>query len=106
MRRFWQRSQVGRIQLDRRLADWKAHLPAPLNFERWSMEDAELTTKQKIVLKLRPSARLVYVCDLTLTWEIGFLSARILLHRPFHITAAAKPTARSLLCIRQHSRRL
>ncbi|KAH8668667.1 hypothetical protein BX600DRAFT_496703 [Xylariales sp. PMI_506] len=60
------------VYLDTRLSHWKANLPSQLDFENWSMEDAELTSKQKIVIKLR------------------YLNARILVHRSFLITASAE----------------
>ncbi|KAH7166077.1 hypothetical protein EDB81DRAFT_273189 [Dactylonectria macrodidyma] len=58
--------------LDERLSTWKLQLRAPLNLEKSSLDEAELITKQKVVLKLR------------------FLNARILLHRPFLISATAE----------------
>jgi hypothetical protein len=39
-------------ELDRRLYSWKKHLPSPLDFESWGIEDTEAAMKQKIVLKL------------------------------------------------------
>lgn len=39
--------------LDERLSTWKLQLRAPLNLEKSSLDEAELITKQKVVLKLR-----------------------------------------------------
>lgn len=49
---LFQRSSRSFI-LDERLSAWKAQLRAPLNLENSSLDEAELITKQKIVLKLR-----------------------------------------------------
>lgn len=46
------------IELERYLVDWKSRIPPELNFDAASLEDSELITKQKIVLKLRKSAHL------------------------------------------------
>lgn len=41
------------LALDKRLEQWKDHLPPQLNFDQVSLKEPEAVTKQKIVLKLR-----------------------------------------------------
>lgn len=43
------------LALDKRLEQWKDHLPPQLNFNQVSLKEPEAVTKQKIVLKLRTS---------------------------------------------------
>ncbi|KAK5994363.1 putative transcriptional regulatory C3C7.04-like protein [Cladobotryum mycophilum] len=61
-------------QLERRLVDWKSSLPLQLNFEISPLDENELVTKQKIVLKLR------------------FLYTNMLIHRQFLMSAATLST--------------
>ncbi|CAK7221313.1 hypothetical protein SBRCBS47491_004485 [Sporothrix bragantina] len=58
--------------LDQRLSAWRSQLPNPFDLDRSSLDEAELITKQKIVLQLR------------------YLNARILLHRTFLISASVE----------------
>ncbi|KAI6780262.1 putative transcriptional regulatory protein [Emericellopsis cladophorae] len=61
--------------LEGSLLQWKSRLPHELDFDVSTLEESELITKQKIVLKLR------------------FLNAKILLYRPFLITRAGRDRA-------------
>lgn len=67
--------------LETSLLQWKSRLPHQLDFEASSLEESELITKQKIVLKLRRLKRRDAVP--LLIGSVGFLNANILLHRPF-----------------------
>ncbi|KAJ9139170.1 C6 transcription factor [Pleurostoma richardsiae] len=67
--------------LDTRLSDWKSRLPQHLDLEVQSLDEGELVTKQKIVLKLR------------------FWNARIILHRPFLIAAATTESDRERFAV-------
>lgn len=40
-------------ELESELLEWRSSLPTELNFGLWSLQENELVTKQKIVLKLR-----------------------------------------------------
>lgn len=48
------------INLEKRLYNWKSCLPQQLNFESASLNENELITKQKVVLKLREGSPITW----------------------------------------------
>ncbi|OHW89712.1 C6 transcription factor [Colletotrichum incanum] len=82
-----QRLSQTALNLDRELDDWKSGLPRQLRFDMSSLEDSEFAMKQKTVLKLRRNnLEVALPKNDSLTRRIGFLNARILLHRQFIIS--------------------
>ena len=88
-------------ELDARLVDWKSRLPPQLNLDTVSLDETELVTKQKVVLKLRRLTIRVPCPVMIFTDKLGsgFWNARILLHRPFLIVTAATNSDRETISI-------
>ena len=53
-------SSASAVELDSRLLDWKAQLPQQLALNISSLDEAELVTKQKVVLRLRESTIMLH----------------------------------------------
>ncbi|OKO97572.1 hypothetical protein PENSUB_10366 [Penicillium subrubescens] len=66
------------MDLDARLLEWKANIPSFLNPEATTLNDPEWAFKQKLVLRLR------------------YYNTRILLHRPFLVSATSNTKSREL----------
>lgn len=91
------RSKAARsMELEHQLITWKSQLPHELSFERSSLDESELITKQKIVLKLRASMHTQNASRGPDHEAVGFLNSTILTHRPFLITHATEPSGQDL----------
>ncbi len=76
------------LNLDESLVRWKSLLSPVFDLDSTSLTEPESITKRKVVLKLRLSSSPHLRTIIVDTFDTGFYSARILIHRPFLVAAA------------------
>lgn len=85
------------LVLDKLLISWKQQLAPRFDLDTTTLTEKESMTKRKVVLKLREGNRSGLCCDNLANYpSSGFYSARILIHRPFLISAAYSKVSSTL----------